>query len=255
MRFERKVTLVTGGASGIGAAVARRVAAEGSRVAIVDVNERLGREESQKIERAGGRAIFIGGDLTDPAFAERMARTTYDTFGRLDYLCNSTGRQTYGTVETTDWATWRETFSVNLDAIFLASKYCLPLLRESGGGSIVNISSVQAFRCQSNVSAYAASKAAVVGLTRSMALDYARERIRVNCVCPGSVNTPLLREGAAQHGPLDEVLAEWAEHHPLGRIGTPEEIAGVVAFLFCDDAGFMVGQAVVPDGGLMSKIL
>jgi NAD(P)-dependent dehydrogenase (short-subunit alcohol dehydrogenase family) len=231
------------------------MAAEGSRVAIVDLNEKLGAELVSHIRNAGGEAICIAGDLTDPDFAERMAGRVRAAFGRLDFLCNSAGKQTYGTVETTDWDTWRATFAMNLDTIFLASKYCLPLLRDSGGGSVVHVSSVQAFRCQSNVSAYAASKAAVVGLTRTMALDYARQSIRVNCVCPGSVDTPMLHEGAAQHGPLDEVLSEWGRHHPIGRIGTPEEIAGTVAYLFSDDAAFMVGQALVPDGGLMSKIL
>jgi NAD(P)-dependent dehydrogenase (short-subunit alcohol dehydrogenase family) len=255
MSFTNTVTLVAGGASGIGAGVVRKMAEQGSRVAIVDVNEALGTKLSEEIEQSGGEALFIPGDLTDPAFAERMVQTVESAYGRLDYLCNSAGKQTYGSVETTDWATWRETFSVNLDTAFLACKYAVPLMLRSGGGSIVNVSSVQAFRCQVNVSAYAASKAAVVGLTRTMALDYARRGIRVNCVCPGSVDTPLLREGAAQHGPLEEVLAEWGEHHPLGRIGTPGDIAGLISFLFSDDSAFLLGQAIVIDGGLGTKIL
>ena len=203
----------------------------------------------------GGAAISVIADVTKIIDAERISQEAVRHFGAIHYLCNSAGLQTYGTVETTDEATWDLTLAVNLKSMFLVSKFCVPEIRKAGGGAIVNISSVQGLKCQPDVSAYAASKGGAIALTRSMALDYAQHNIRVNCICPGSVDTPLLRFGAAKHGPEEEILKEWGSHHPIGRIGKPEEIAKTVLFLFSEDAGFMLGQAVVVDGGLLSRIL
>ena len=130
----------------------------------------------------------------------------------------------------------------------------VPEIRKQGGGAIVNISSVQGLQCQKNVAAYAASKGGAIALSRAMAMDYAHENIRVNCICPGSVDTPMLRYGAAQHGPLEEVLKEWGYNHPIQRIGKAEEIAQTALFLMSEGAGFMLGYPVVVDGGLISGI-
>lgn len=255
MRFKDKTAVVAGGGSGIGQATAFALAEEGARVVIADINERTAAETQDQIIRSGGKSVVVIGDASKIDVAERIAQKAVDTFGGIHYLCNSAGLQTYGTVESTDEATWDLTMNVNLKSIYLVAKFCIPEIRKQGGGAVVNISSVQGLRCQSNVSAYAASKGAVIAMTRSMALDYAQENIRVNCICPGSIDTPLLRYGAAQHGKLEEVLKKWGASHPIGRIGTAEEIAQVVLFLFSDAAGFIVGQPIVADGGLISGIL
>lgn len=255
MRFQDKAAVVAGGGSGIGQATAFALAEEGARVIIADINERTAAQTRDQIIRSGGKCEVVIGDASQIEAAERIAKAAVDAFGGIHYLCNSAGLQTYGTVESTDEATWDLTMNVNLKSIYLVSKFCIPEIRKQGGGAVVNISSVQGLRCQSNVSAYAASKGAVIAMTRSMALDYAQENIRVNCICPGSIDTPLLRYGAAQHGKMEEVLKKWGASHPIGRIGTAEEIAQVVLFLFSDAAGFIVGQPIVADGGLISGIL
>ncbi len=255
MRFTNQTAVVTGGGSGIGRATALAFAAEGGRVAVADINGEKARETVAAIEARGGRALAVTADLTRREEAVRLAAATVEAFGGIRYLCHSVGLQTYGTVETTDEAAWDRTLAVNLKSMFLAAKYCVPAIRRQGGGAIVNISSVQGLRCQANVSAYAASKGGAIALTRSMALDYAPDNIRVNCICPGSIDTPLLRYGAAAHGEVEAVLREWGRQHPIGRIGTAEEVAQTVLFLFSDAAGFMLGQPIVVDGGLISRIL
>jgi len=149
---------------------------------------------------------------------------------------------------------WDKTLNVNVKGMYLLAKYCVPQMRKRGGGSIVNISSVQAFVCQTNVAAYATSKGAAVSLSRAMALDHAPEGIRVNCVCPGSIDTPMLQWGAAQHGDPKEVIKEWGSKHPIGRVGTSTEVAKTVMFLWSEDAGFMTAQPVIIDGGLISAV-
>ncbi len=158
-------------------------------------------------------------------------------------------------METTDESLWDRTLDVNLKGMFLTAKFAIPEIKKQGGGAVVNISSVQGLVCQRNVAAYATSKGGAIALTRAMAMDYARDNIRVNCICPGSIDTPLLRYGAGQHGPLEEVLKEWGKMHPIGRIGKAEEIAKTVLFLWSDDAGFLLAQPIVVDGGLISGIL
>lgn len=255
MRFKDSVCVVVGGGSGIGAAVAVRMAREGARVAILDIDRAGATRTAGTVKAAGGEAIICVGDMSLAGQARSSIATVIEKWGQIDYLCNSAGKQTYGTVESTDFDLWRQTFAVNLDTIFLVSKYCIPHLIRRGGGAIVNVSSVQGLRCQTNVAAYAAAKGAVISLSRAMALDHAHHNIRVNCLCPGSVDTPMLRYGAGQHGPVDEVLAEWGKQHPIGRIGKAEEMAATVAFLLSEDAGFVLGQPIVADGGLMSRIL
>lgn len=254
-KFENKTAVVAGGGSGIGRATAIALSAEGASVAVIDINEKNANDTADKIKAEGGRAIALPADVTKMAEAEEAVHIAVSEFGGINYLCNSAGLQTYGTVVSTDEETWDKTLAVNLKSIYVVSKFCIPEILKQGGGAIVNISSVQGLRCQSNVSAYAASKGAAIALTRSMALDYAKENIHINCICPGSIDTPMLRYGAGKHGNVEEVLKLWGSHHPIGRVGTAEEIAQTVIFLFSDAAGFMIGQPVVVDGGLMSKIL
>lgn len=249
-----KVTIVTGGASGIGQSIAKEAATHGAIVVIADINEEMGKDTAKSIVENGGSAFFCPTDVTNKASIASLI-TSAKNAGPITYLANSAGLQTYGTAETTTEAVWDKTMDINLKSMYLVIQQVLPEIRASGGGSIVNISSVQALRCQNNVLAYATSKGAVVAMTRSMGLDHAAEGIFINCICPGSVNTPMLRYGAGQHGQVDDVLKEWGSHHPIGRIGTPEEIAKTTMFLWSPDSNFIVGQAIVADGGLGSVIL
>ena len=248
------VAIVTGGASGIGQAIAMEAARCGAKVVIADRDEYRGQQTSQSVQELGGDAFFVPTDVTSTSAIVALVNRAR-AFGPIKYLANSAGLQSYGTVDTTSEEDWDRTLDVNFKSMFLVIKQVLPEIRRNGGGSIVNISSVQGLRCQKNVLAYASSKGAVIAMTRSMGLDHAAEGISVNCICPGSINTPMLRYGAAQHGDLDEVIKTWATHHPIGRIGTPEEIAKTTLFLWSPDSDFMVGQAVVVDGGLGSIIL
>ena len=254
-KFESKTVVVAGGGSGIGEATAIAAAAEGAAVAILDINEKNAKNTANEITAKGGNALAIATDVTKMVETEEAINKVISTFGSINFLCNSAGLQSYGTVVSTDEESWDKTMEVNLKSIYVVSRFCIPEIQKQGGGAVVNISSVQGLRCQTNVAAYAASKGAAIALTRSMALDHADQNIRVNCICPGSVDTPMLRYGAGKHGDVEEVLKLWGSQHPIGRIGTAAEIAQTVLFLFSDAAGFMTGQPVVVDGGLMSKIL
>lgn len=249
-----KVAIVCGGASGIGRAIALEAARLGARVVIADINEAMGQETLNKLSQFSVEARFVPTDVTDKNSISGMVERAV-ALGPIHYLANSAGLQTYGTLDTTTEKLWDETLDVNLKSMFLVSQQVLPKIRENGGGGIVNISSIQGLRCQKNVLAYATSKGAVIAMTRSMGLDHAAEGIYVNCICPGAIDTPLLRYGAAQHGELETVLKEWGTHHPIGRIGQPEEIARTALFLWSPDSNFIVGQAIVADGGLGSIIL
>ena len=249
-----KVAIVTGGASGIGRAIAEEAARHGGWVVVVDINDAEGKKTVDNIVENGGSAIYAHTDVTSSSSIERMVIEA-EQLGPIKYLANSAGLQTYGTAETTSEETWDETLDVNLKSMFLVCQQVIPQIRRNGGGGIVNISSLQGLRCQKNVLAYATSKAAAIGLTRAMGVDYAEEGISVNCICPGSIDTPMLRYGAGEHGDADEVIKKWGRNHPIGRIGTPQEIAKAAMFLWSPDSSFMVGQPMVVDGGLGSIIL
>ncbi|PHN08648.1 SDR family NAD(P)-dependent oxidoreductase [Flavilitoribacter nigricans] len=252
--IQDQVAIVCGGGSGIGRAIVLEAARNGAKVVIADIQETAGRETLELVRQLGATGTFIPTDVTDPPAIAEMARQASE-LGPIKYLANSAGLQTYGTAETTTEKLWDDTLDVNLKSMFLVCQQLIPKIRENGGGGIVNISSVQGLRCQKNVLAYATSKAAVIGMTRSMGLDHAAEGIYVNCICPGAIDTPLLRYGAAQHGELQTILKEWGDHHPIGRIGQPVEIARTAMFLWSPDSNFIVGQAIVADGGLGSIIL
>ena len=256
MRFKDKVAVVTGGATGIGQAVAEALAQEGAAVVIADVNESAANATLQAIQAQGGRGITVTADVSSGAEAQRMARETVDAFGGIDYLVASAGIQTYGTVVDTDEATWDRTLGVNLKGVYLAAKYSIPEMQKRGGGAIVNVASVQGLLSQPMVAAYSASKGAVIALTRTMALDHAKDGIRVNSLCPGSVDTPMLRGSADLFSPEnpEAALASWGGFHALKRIAAPSEMAQVALFLLSDGASFMTGAAVVADGGLTISI-
>ncbi|MDE2857340.1 MAG: glucose 1-dehydrogenase [Chloroflexota bacterium] len=252
MRFEGKVAVVTGAATGIGRATALAFGREGASVALADVNAEAMHATARAIEAAGGLSLAVLADVSRGEDARRIAADAVDRFGGVDYLIASAGIQTYGTVVDTDEDTWDRTLAVNLKGVYLAAKYCIPEMVKRGGGAIVNVASVQGLQSQPNVAAYAASKGALIAMTRTMALDHAADGIRVNSLCPGSINTPLLRFAADTYRPEDPLgaIEEWGKLHALGRVGQPEEMAEVALFLVSDAASFMTGATVVADGGL-----
>jgi NAD(P)-dependent dehydrogenase (short-subunit alcohol dehydrogenase family) len=253
------VALVTGGSSGIGRAVAELLAAEGASVGVCSVDAAEAGAVAGAITDRGGAAVPVRADVRDEASVAAAVQATVDAFGSLDTLVTSAGIQTYGTVTDTDAADWDEVFAVNVRGVFLAAKAALPYLRRSARGAIVVVSSVQALATQTGVAGYAASKGALNALTRAMAIDEAAHGVRVNAVCPGSVDTPMLRRSAALFGDGSSegtlrLLRDWGRSHPLGRAAQPSEVAEVVSFLASPRASFLTGEDVRVDGGLLAGL-
>jgi NAD(P)-dependent dehydrogenase (short-subunit alcohol dehydrogenase family) len=256
-RFINKVAVITGAGKGIGRASAIGFAAEGAAAVIADIDAQAGAETVRQIEAAGGRALFVPGDIADEAYVKHVIAEAVRVFGGVDVLHNNAGVNKYGTVVELAAEDWDWILGVNLRATFLTCKYAIPEMRKRGGGAIVNTASVQAFASQKTVAAYAASKGGIVSLTTTIALDHARENIRCNCIAPGSVHTPMLDEAASTFGgdQPDAMLAQWGDMHPIGRVGRPEEVALLVRFLASDDAAFITGACYRIDGGLLSNLL
>ncbi len=250
--FAGQVALVTGAASGIGAAVARLLAERGAALALLDID---GDALSALAAELGGPdlALPLSVDVTDENAVERAVAAALERFGRLDVVSNNAGVQRYGDAESTTSAAFDEVMGVNLRSVFLVCRASAPALRRSRG-SIVNMASVQALATQRNVLAYTTSKHALVGLTRSLAIDLAGSGVRVNCVAPGSVDTPML-DWALGLDPDPQGLRRAVDAmHPLGRIAQPREVAECVAFLASRRASFVTGTCLVVDGGLLLGI-
>ncbi len=252
MDLSGKVAVVTGGGAGIGRAAAIGLARAGASTVVADVDLKSAQQVAGEIAESGGRAIGLAADVSSASSVDRMVTSAVAQLGGVDLLYNNAAIQIYGSVTELGEADWDRTFAVNVKGIYLCSRACIPHMQSKGGGAIVNAASIQGWATQKRVAAYAASKGAVIALTRSMALDYARHRIRVNCICPGSVDTPLLRRNAAAEGDPEVVLAQWGSVHPIGRIAQPDEIANLVVFLLSDEASFITGASYLIDGGLLA---
>ncbi len=249
MRLANRVALITGGTSGIGEATSVLFAKEGAKVAVTGRNDERGKAVTEQILRNGGRAIYIHTDVRKAEDCRRAVEQTLITFGRLDILFNNAGVFYAHTALDCSEEEWDLQVDINLKGTFLMSKFALPGMIAQGSGVIINNSSGWGIVGGDSAVAYCASKGGVVLLTKAMAIDHGRQGIRVNCICPGDVDTPMLPEDARLRG-LDwnSYLAGCA-NRPLGRIGTADEIAKATLFLASDDSSFMTGTALVVDGG------
>jgi meso-butanediol dehydrogenase/(S,S)-butanediol dehydrogenase/diacetyl reductase len=244
-RFDGKVGLITGAASGIGAATARRFAGEGAKLMLGDIDAQGGEAVAKEL---GEEAFFRTTDVRDRVQVEALTDEAVDRFGRLDVLFNNAGSGVLGQTPDIDPEQWRDLFELDVHAIFYGCRAAIPQMRKSGGGAIVNTASISGLAADPGLAAYNAAKGAVVNYTRSLAVDHAREGIRVNAVCPGPVETPLLLPVLSLPG----VPEEYEKLVPMGRVAQPDEIAGAVLFLASDDASFVTGAILVVDGGVMA---
>ncbi len=255
--FAGKIALVTG-SSGMGLASALRIAKGGGMVHVCGIDDALNSEAEKKAEGLNISVHKV--DVSNEDQVAELVENVVKQSGGLDIVVNAAAIQTYGNIETTDSAHWDRVMNVNVKSCYLTCHYAVPHMKKRGGGAIVHLSSVQGHANQYDVLAYATSKGAVHALTRAMALDCAKDNIRVNSVSPGAIKTPLLEVSAQRYidqgdpRSLDEIMESYGEAHPIGRIGTPEEVAELIAFLCSDKAGFCTAGDYVADGGLMSVI-
>jgi NAD(P)-dependent dehydrogenase (short-subunit alcohol dehydrogenase family) len=252
MTIRGRTALITGAASGIGRATALLFAHEGADLTLVDLDEAGGSAVAERIAAAGGRAVFVTGDVTRDEDCRRAVERTMEVRGRLDILFNNAGIIRRGTILETGDGDWDRTLLVNIKPIYLMSRLAVPIMARAGGGVIINTASNWGLAGGPRAAAYCASKGAVVLLTKAMAIDHGPQNIRVNCLCPGDTDTPMLRGEAAQLGrPVERFLEESAAC-PLGRVARPEEIARAALFLADDGASFVTGAPLIVDGGFMA---
>ncbi|MGW0328076.1 glucose 1-dehydrogenase [Nocardia sp. NPDC003183] len=250
-RFADQVVLITGAGSGIGKAVALRVASEGAAVVLGSRGKDQGEQVAEQIRATGGRALFVATDVTVDADVERLTQAALTEYGRLDAAFNNAGAvNAFGPIAEIDTTSWRADLDLNLDGVFYGLRHQVPAITASGGGAILNNASNLGVVGMAHVAPYVAAKHAVVGLTRSVALETAATGVRVNALISGAVDTPAFR---ASMGATPEAEAAIAALHPMGRISQPDEVAAVCAFLLSRDASFVTGAAIAADGGFTAQ--
>jgi NAD(P)-dependent dehydrogenase (short-subunit alcohol dehydrogenase family) len=250
MRFGGKVVLITGAGVGIGRATAVLFAKEGAKVGVNSLTPAHGEETLRWVVEAGGEGIYIEGDVSRAADAERAVAETIKAFGKLDILFNNAGIVIPGRIDNTSEEDWDRTMAVNLKGVFLTSKYAISEMRKNGGGVIIHNASVVALKGVKDRAPYTASKGGVWALTKAMAADYISENIRVNCICPGTIYTPSLQQRIAASPDPKAALANFIARQPMGRLGKEEEIAAGVLYLASDEASFITGTTLLIDGGM-----
>ncbi len=251
MRLKQKVAIITGARSGIGLATARRFSAEGAKVILADVRD--AQQQATEITEGGGEAVSVQVDVSDGSQVNNVVEKTIAAYGRLDVLVNNAGIELAKKVTDTSEAEWDRLMDVNLKGVFLCSKAAIPVMRRQGGGVIVNVASELGLVGGSEIAAYCASKGGVVQLTKAMAIDHVSDGVRVNCVCPGPVATPLLEAIIEASSNPEQERRSIVEKTLLKRVGRPEEIANVILLLASEESSYMTGSIVVVDGGLTAQ--
>lgn len=254
MRVKDRVAIVTGAAMGIGKGIATVLSREGAKVAVADVNAEEGQRTVEALKRGGGDALFVRTDVADEAQVRALVDQTVDRFGSLSILVNNAAIGVYTPVHETTLEAWERCLRVNLTGPFLCAKYALPHLRAAGRAAIVNIASVHAYQNVGGTAPYAASKGGLAALTRVMAIDYARDGIRVNAICPGWVYTPLIERIFRESGDFEGMKRTVTQRQLLGRLGTPEDIGNAVLYLVSDESGFVTGTSLFVDSGLTALL-
>ena len=250
MRFASKVVVVTGSGAGIGRAAALAYAREGASVVVNSQSRESGAQTLELLKAAGAEAVFVQADVSRDEDARRLIDATLAAFGRIDVLVNNAGIVLPGRVDTIGEDDWERTFAVNVKSVFLVSRRALKPMREAGGGVIVNVASVAAQKGLADRAAYAASKGAMLSLTRAMARDHLVDNIRVNCVCPGTTATPSLEGRLQAFADPEKARAEFVARQPMGRFGRDDEIAAAILYASSDEAAFMTGETISINGGM-----
>jgi NAD(P)-dependent dehydrogenase (short-subunit alcohol dehydrogenase family) len=251
-RLAGKVAIVTGAAQGIGLGIAHAFAAAGAAVMLADIADDVGARAASDLQAAGAKVHYLRADVTAEQDVRNLVHATVARWGRLDTVVNNAGIVAVQTVEQSTLADWDRIMAINVRSIFLTTKYALSHLRKAGGGSILNIASVSSFVAQQGTPAYCASKGAVLMLTKSLALDYGPEHVRVNCLCPGITDTPMLRYHARYEADPDAHLRQRLRRVPTGEMLYPEDMGRAAVFLCSDDAGGITGTSLVVDGGYIA---
>ncbi|MGO4886714.1 SDR family NAD(P)-dependent oxidoreductase [Anaerobacillus sp. MEB173] len=247
MKLAGKVAVITGGASGIGESTARLMVEEGAKVVIADMSDELGTQLAHELNQANKVATYVHVDVTNETEVQHMINEALSIFGKVDILFNNAGIGSLSPSAELPYEEWRKVIAVNLDGVFLAAKHAIAAMQKNGGGSIINTASILGHVGQAQTAPYTASKGGVVNLTRALAVEYAKENIRVNAVCPGYIETPLLNQLD------DEMKNHLISLHPIGRLGRAEEVAKAVIFLASDDASFVTGANLLVDGGYTAQ--
>jgi NAD(P)-dependent dehydrogenase (short-subunit alcohol dehydrogenase family) len=251
-RLVGKVAIVTGAAQGIGLGIAHALAAAGAAVMLADIADDAGARAASDLQVVGAQVCYQHADVTSEGDVHNLVQATAARWGRLDIVVNNAGIVAVQTVEQSSLADWDRVMAINVRSIFLTTKFALPHLRKTRGGSILNIASVSSFVAQQGTPAYCASKGAVLMLTKSLALDYGREHIRVNCLCPGITDTPMLRYHARHEPNPDAHLRQRLRRVPTGEMLYPEDMGRAAVFLCSDDAAGITGTSLVVDGGYIA---
>jgi NAD(P)-dependent dehydrogenase (short-subunit alcohol dehydrogenase family) len=249
LSLEGRIAVVTGAASGIGRGIAIRLAEMGAKVAALDIDEEKGQQEASEIQASGGETLFLKCDVSNAAACHQATEAVIQRWGRIDILCNCAGIAIRKSVVDLTEDEWDRALDITLKGIYLLSREVIPHMIRAGGGSVINIGSGWSLKGGPNAASYCAAKGGAANLTRAMAIDHGRHNIRVNCICPGDIDTPMLHSECAQLGEDVQKFMQEAANRPLARIGTPDDVANTVLFLASPMSSWITGTALVVDGG------